>query len=97
MTTETIRKTVPITADELAILDASRTEGSAAYQAVTELLGPDATRSEAATLHGALALGLSVIQERIADHGYAALAAAQDDEDRAYHAAMRNRRRDTKD
>jgi hypothetical protein len=97
MTTETIRKTVPITADELAMLDASRTEGSDAYAAVTELLGPDATRSEAATLHGVLALGLSVIQDRIAEHGYAALAAAQDDEDRAYQAAMRRRRRDTED
>lgn len=97
MTTETIRKTVPITAEELAILDASRTAGSAAHSAMIELLGPDATRSEAAILHGALALGLAVIQERIAEHGYTALAAAQDDEDRAYHAAMRNRRRDAKD
>ncbi|HEV2639713.1 MAG TPA: hypothetical protein VGX23_31565 [Actinocrinis sp.] len=97
MTTETIRKTVPITPDEQAILDESRTKGSAAYQALTDLLGPEAARSEAATLHGALTLGLSVIRERMADQGYTALAAAQDDEDRAYHAAMRNRRRDTKD
>lgn len=97
MTSETIRKTVPISPAELAILDASRIKGSPANVALIDLLGPDATRSEAATLHGALSLGLAVIQERIADHGYAALAAAQDDEDRAYHAAMRNRRRDAKD
>ena len=97
MKTEAIRKTVPITPEELAILDATRSEGSPAHEALTELLGPAATRSEAAALHGALSLGLSLISERIAEHGYTALAASQDAEDRAFHAAMRNRRREPKE
>lgn len=97
MKTEAIRKTVPITPEELAILDATRSEGSPAHEALTELLGPAATRSEAAALHGALSLGLSLISERIAEHGYAALAAAQTDEDREFHAIMRQRRRGGKD
>ncbi len=97
MTSDTIRKTVPLNPEELALLEASRSQGSPAHQALTELLGPAAAKSEASVLHAAVSLGLSVIQERVADHGYAALAAAQDDEDRAYHKAMRARRRPTED
>jgi len=97
MMRETIRKAVPVTDDELALLVASRTEGSAANAAAIELLGPDAVRSEAAILHGVLALGLSVVKDRITDRDYAALSAAQDDEDHAYQAALRRCRRDTKD
>lgn len=97
MTTDTTRKTVPVTPEELAILEASRSQGSPAYDALVELVGPAATRSEAAALHGALSLGLSLIKERVAEHGYAALAAAQTDEDREFHAIMRSRRRGGKD
>lgn len=97
MKTEATRKTVPLTAEELAIIEASRDQGSPAYDALVELVGPAATRSEAAALHGALSLGLGLIRERVAEHGYAALAAAQTDEDREFHAIMRQRRRGGKD
>lgn len=97
MPSDTIRKNVPLTKEELDLLEASRNEGSPAYEALRELVGPAATRSEAAALHGALALGLEVIRERVALHGYTALAASQDEEDRAFRSSMRNRRRDEKD
>jgi hypothetical protein len=97
MSTETIRKSVPLTADEAALVNAARTEGSAAHDALIELLGPDATRSEAATLQALVHLGVTVVRERARDHGYAALAAAQTDEDRAFHAAMRRRPRGVED
>lgn len=97
MTAETIRKTVPLTKDELDTLEAARVEGSAAYEALTELVGTGAGKSEAATLHAAMSLGVAAINERIQARGYAALAAAQDDEDRAYHAAMRRRPRGNED
>lgn len=95
MTAETIRKSVPLTPDEAALVSDARTEGSATHDALTELLGPDATRSEAATLQALVHLGATVVKERAMDHGYAALAAMRDDEDRAYEAAMRKRVRDT--
>ncbi|HXT90112.1 MAG TPA: hypothetical protein VN714_12740 [Trebonia sp.] len=97
MTAETIRKSVPLTPDEQAALDAARAEGNPVHDALTELAGPAATRSEAATLQALLHLGLNAVRERAQDHGYAALAAEQDDEDRAYHAAMRRRPRGTRD
>jgi hypothetical protein len=94
---ETIRKSVPLTPDEQAALTQARTDGTPVHDALTELAGPDATRSEAATLQALLHLGLTAVKERVQDHGYAALAAMQDDEDRAYEAAMRKRVRDTED
>jgi hypothetical protein len=97
MKTDATRRNVPIDPDELAIVEAARDQGSPAYQALVELVGPVAVRSEAATLHAALSLGLGVIKERVAEHGYAALAASQTDEDREFHAIMRQRRRGGKD
>lgn len=97
MNTETVRKSVPLTRDELNLLETARNQGSPAYNALIELLGDDeATRSEAAILHAAITLGVATLRERISEKGYAALAAMQDDEDRAYHAAMRRRPRHTR-
>jgi Zn-dependent M32 family carboxypeptidase len=93
MTTEAIRKTVPLTQDEAELLEAARIEGTAAHEALIELLGPGVTKSEAATLHAALQLGLDALKDRISERGYAALAAAQTDEDKAFHEAMRKRGR----
>ena|SRR5882757_8403039 len=98
MTTDTpIRKSVPLTPDEVAALNAARTDGSPAHEALVELLGHDATGSEAATLQALVQLGFSVVRERAMDHGYAALAAMQDQDDRDYEAVMRQRVRDTED
>lgn len=102
MTTDApIRKSVPLTPDELALLDAARTDGTPTHEALTELLAANpalrelAATSESAILHALIQLGIGAVRERAMEHGYAALAAAQDDEDRAYHAAMRRRPRGT--
>jgi hypothetical protein len=97
MSPETIRKSVPLTKDELAALEAVRTDGTPAHDALAELVGPEAARSEATTLRALIDLGFNVVKERAMDHGYAALAASQDQEDRDYEAAMRKRVRDGED
>lgn len=94
MSTDTSRKSVPLTGEELATVEAARTQGSPANQALIELVGPAAIRSETATIQALVQLGANVVKERAMDHGYAALAAMRDDEDRAYEAAMRKRVRD---
>jgi hypothetical protein len=93
MAIEAIRKMVPLSPDEVAELDAARTEGTMEHTSLTELAGTGADRSEAATLHALVALGLRTVHARALEHGYAALAASQDDEDDAYRSAMRGRRR----
>lgn len=97
MSAETIHKSVPLTREELASLEAARTDGTAVYDALAELIGPEATRSEAATLKALIHLGFTVVKERAMDNGYAAHAASQDQEDRGYEAAMRKRVRDSED
>lgn len=97
MTAETIRKSVPLTKDELAALKAARTDGTPVHEALAELVGPEAAHSEATTLQALIQLGFTVVKERAMDHGYAALAASQDEEDRDYEAAMRRRVRDSED
>jgi hypothetical protein len=47
--------------------------------------------SGAETLHALLAVGHAAVVERVMHSGYAALAAAQDDEDRSARRAMRER------
>ena len=97
MSAETTRKSVPLTKDELAALEAARTNGTPVNDALTELVGPEAVRSEATTLQALIHLGFNVVKERAMDHGYAALAASQNQEDRDYEAAMRRRVRDNED
>ena len=92
MKSDAIWKSVHLTPEEAALLEASRDEGSPAHEALTQLLGPAAARSEAAALRGVLNLGLDVIRERIALNGYSALAVAQDDEDHSFCRALRERR-----
>jgi len=97
MTMETIRKSVPLTPDELAAIDAARTGGTTEHDALLELAGSGVDRSEATALQALVALGLAAVKDRVQERGYAALAAAQDDEDRAYRAAMRRRPRGSED
>jgi hypothetical protein len=84
----TTRKAVPLNEDEITAIDKARTS-----PALAELAGQSAVRSEASTLHALVMLGLAQVNERAQLTGYAALAASQDDEDRAYAVALRGRRR----
>lgn len=89
------RKAVPLTQEELDALITARTEGTALHSALVDIAGGSATRSEASTLHALVALGLAELTERALSQGYAQLVTETNDEDRAYRAAMRQRRRET--
>jgi hypothetical protein len=91
MTADSIRKTVPLTPELLAVLDAAATIGSAEHDVLVEIAGQGAGRSEAAVLRALLELGSAALKDKVAERGYAALAAAETDEDREFHAAMRRR------
>ena len=82
----TTRKAVPLSTAEIAAVDAARTGG-----VLAELAGENAVRSESAALHALVVMGLAQVNEAEQARGYAALAASQDDEDRAYAAALRGR------
>lgn len=94
MTTKTkLRKSVPLTAEDRAHLDRLRTPGTPEHEALSEVAGillPD-DASEAETLHALLTAGRVAVAERVMVSGYAALAAAEDEEDRAARRAMRAR------
>lgn len=88
-----VRKSVPLTAEDQAHLDRLRTPGSPEREALSQVAGillPD-DASEAEALHALIAAGCAAITERAMLTGYAALAAAQDDEDRSVRRAMRTR------
>jgi len=93
MSSTTVRKSIPLTAEDQAQLDRLRTPGTPEHEALNQLSGvpiPD-NASEAETLHALLAAGQAAVVERVMLTGYAALAAAQDDEDRSARRAMRDR------
>lgn len=92
MSTQTTRKAVALTPEELAALAAARNDGL-----LDQLVGQDVARSESSALHALIVLGLERVAEQRQVNGYAALADSEDDEDRAYRAAMRNRRRGSED
>lgn len=88
LTHMTTRKAVPLSEDEVTAIEHAR-----AGSALAELAGQGAVRSEASALHALVMLGLAQVKEHSRIEGYAALAAAQDDEDRAYAEAVRSTRR----
>lgn len=83
------RKSVPLDDADVQAISQAREDGTLAT-----LAGDDAVKSEATALHAVLSLGLAAIREHRELTGYEAMAANFNDEDRAYHAAMRARRRD---
>lgn len=93
MTPTTVRKSIPLTTEDQAHLDRLRTPGTPEHEALSEISGvpiPE-NASEAETLHALLAAGKAAVIERVMLTGYAALAAAEDDEDRSARRAMRER------
>ncbi|GAA3064466.1 hypothetical protein GCM10017562_32590 [Streptomyces roseofulvus] len=89
------RKSVPLDALVEETMERVRRHASpenAALRQVTGISVSDDT-SDAEVLRALLNAGRVAVQERALENGYAALAAAQDDEDRAYAAARRARRR----
>jgi hypothetical protein len=89
------RKTVPVTAEDTQAVERLREPASAYRTALAEILGVElsADPSEAEVLQALIEAGRIAVEQKVMVGGYAALAAARDDEDRAYARAMRGRRR----
>ncbi|GHB04992.1 hypothetical protein ACIQRS_19555 [Streptomyces termitum] len=89
------RKSVPLDAPTEEAMRRVRRHDSPENRALRQVTGikvGDDT-SDAEVLRALLNAGRVAIEEKALENGYAALAAAQDDEDRAYAAARRTRRR----
>lgn len=93
MSSTVTRKSIPLSAADQAQLDRLRTPGTPEHEALIQLSKTPISEnaSEAETLHALLSIGHAAIVERLMLSGYAALAAEQDDEDRAARRAMRDR------
>jgi hypothetical protein len=91
MTEAVVRKTVPLTAREAALVDRARSQGTPHHEALVRLVGGDIGSSEAATLHALLAFALSALAEQIALDDYEQLAASRDADDQEYARTMRRR------
>lgn len=93
MDTLSSRKSVTLTPAELELIELAREAGTSWNEALVRLRGPDATRSEAATLHALIGLALTKLGDEVAMRDYEQLAASRDDEDEAFDTALRQRRR----
>jgi hypothetical protein len=89
------RKTVPVTAEDTATVERLRQPASSERSALAELLGVELPPhpSEGEALQALVEAGRRAVEQQMMLKGYAALAAARDDEDAAYERAMRARRR----
>ncbi|MFF2618985.1 hypothetical protein [Kitasatospora sp. NPDC058046] len=89
------RKSVPVTAEDTQTVERLREPAGAYRAAIAELLGVElsANPSEAEVLQALLEAGRIAVEQKVMATGYAALAAARDDEDREHARAMRSRRR----
>ena len=89
-----VRKTVPLTTTEAALVDRARSGGTPQHTALVRLVGAEVSGSEAATLHALVAFALNALGEQIALDDYERLAVARDSEDELHERTMRRRRRD---
>ena len=96
--TQTPRKSVPVDPDTQQIIRAARTPDSREHAALMSMLEDSVDEgrsnlSEAATLSVLLELGKQALREKVLETEYRAIAAEQNEEDRAVRAALRRRRR----
>ena len=94
MAEATVRKTVPLTSEEAALVERARVAGTPQHEALVQLAGRDVASSEAATLHALVTFGLTALGEQVALHDYEQLATSRNNEDREYERIMRRRVRD---
>lgn len=91
--TTAARKSVPLDDDELTLAEQVREPGTPEREAVESVLGPLPGRlSEAQALAALMSVAQNSVREQVTSTGYAAYAAALDEEDRAFAAATRTRR-----
>lgn len=88
-----IRKSVPLDAQVQDAVRRFRLHGTPENQALWQVTGVrvDDDTSEAEVLRALLYAGCHAVEEKAMENGYAALAAAHDEEDRAHEAAVRAR------
>lgn len=87
------RKSIPTHASELDTARAIQVPGTPERAAIEALIGPMSTNvSEAQALSALLTAGAAQVREAVIVQGYAAYAAALDDEDGQYASAVRGRR-----
>lgn len=87
------RKSVPLDALVEDTLKRVRRHDTPENQALCQVTGicVDDDTSEAEVLRALLNAGRLAVEEKVTENGYAALAAAHDEEDRAYETATRAR------
>ncbi|MFJ5657484.1 hypothetical protein ACIQD5_29690 [Streptomyces microflavus] len=87
------RKSLPLEEEDLTTLARLREPDSPERAALERLAGLSVTTdtSDATLLHTVFALGRQALQEDADEMAYAELAAQQDAEDDAFHAALRSR------
>ncbi|MDR1187614.1 MAG: hypothetical protein LBK95_09180 [Bifidobacteriaceae bacterium] len=90
---ETVRKSVPLTPSQVALVERVREPGSPERAAIEGVVGPVVgTLSEARALSELIEVALKVLREVRLEQGYAALACASDQGDEAHARAVRARR-----
>lgn len=87
----THRESVPITDEVGAFVSAAQQPGTPEHEILHAIGAHSGSLSRAKALAVLVDLGLRTATERVAELGYAALAAAQDEEDAAFHRAVRSR------
>jgi hypothetical protein len=94
MTDTILRKTVPLSGPEAALVERARTAGTPQHDALVRLVGGEVPASEAATLHALIGVALTALGEQIALADYEQLAESRDAEDDEHESLMRARVRD---
>lgn len=87
----TVRKSVPLTEEDLADLSTLRAPDTPEHAALDALLPVGDSPSEALVLLALLRLGRQRVQEAVLERGYADLASTETDDDRAAKRALRQR------
>ncbi|MEV6604840.1 hypothetical protein [Kutzneria sp. NPDC051319] len=90
MSTAARRESIPLTEDDLAVLERLLQSSSLERRAL-EQLSEEVGDSKAALLHALLVVGIDAVRERAREDGYRELMASQDAEDKAEIRAARHR------
>lgn len=90
MPTTKIRKTVPLDPEDIARVNSFDAD-ELLHAVAARHAGVDTISSEATLMHTLLIAGLDALEQEADEERYAHYAASEDDEDRSFHAAMRQR------
>jgi hypothetical protein len=92
MTGSARRENIPVTDQEVSVLDRLMQPDSAERRALSELVG-ELGSSRASLAHAVLSIGLETLKERVLEDGYAALAASYTDQEHSENRAETRSRR----